>query len=612
MRQLRKSTPPGTRQDPGRVARTRTIARGKWASARESGKGNAIATVTRGKWASALVVGLVLVLTGCGPTSTTTPTPSVTPTMSTTPSATPVPPSPGPQTNPVDRSKISNGGIFHLGVTAFPGSWNPWNMSVFNLNPVIDAMTPRLFATAADGTLQWDPDWLASQPLVTYSTTPGQAMTVTYSLNPKAVWSDGMPITAADFEATWQACTTVPGPACQDREFNHVTGVSAGTSPGQVVVSYDVADPGWAYTFARGPFRADFVSNPTLRDATWTSLTGQNAVFSGPYAFGSFDGTTMTLLPNPLWWGASPKLDSIKVTVATPDNAILQYMRQNLDSFWVNDVNLYAQAAAVSGIQIRRDSGTSTRVLLMNCTTGPLADPDVRQAILLGLDRRALGASDLAGWKWDGSVLNSPLWVREQSSYTDLTQSSANSSPTVFTTAAATALLDRDGWQTGPDGVRSKNGVQLAWDFLVPNGDTLTENEGFQLRTQLAGLGIKVNLSYADPADVPDLLSSGQYAMTATTEAVTTPLAAAARFTAGNPEGFSDPQVDSLYQQAVSQPDPAQLTVLLDELAQRVWQTTPVIPLYEVPTVLMTRPGLANYGPGGLGTILWENVGWAT
>ena len=41
---------------------------------------------------------------------------------------------------------------------------------------------------------------------------PGDAaMTVTFEINPDAVWEDGSPITAADFECTWQASLNTPG-----------------------------------------------------------------------------------------------------------------------------------------------------------------------------------------------------------------------------------------------------------------------------------------------------------------------------------------------------------------------------------------------------------------
>ena len=36
-------------------------------------------------------------------------------------------------------------------------------------------------------------------------------MTITYDINPDAVWDDGSPITAVDFAATWDAALNTPG-----------------------------------------------------------------------------------------------------------------------------------------------------------------------------------------------------------------------------------------------------------------------------------------------------------------------------------------------------------------------------------------------------------------
>ena len=46
---------------------------------------------------------------------------------------------------------------------------------------------------------------LNSQLLESASVTSSSPQTVVYKLNPKAVWSDGTPITADDFIYNWQA-----------------------------------------------------------------------------------------------------------------------------------------------------------------------------------------------------------------------------------------------------------------------------------------------------------------------------------------------------------------------------------------------------------------------
>ena len=40
---------------------------------------------------------------------------------------------------------------------------------------------------------------------------PAGGMTVTYNLNPDAVWDDGTPITSADLECTYRASLNTPG-----------------------------------------------------------------------------------------------------------------------------------------------------------------------------------------------------------------------------------------------------------------------------------------------------------------------------------------------------------------------------------------------------------------
>src|SRR5262249_13950000 len=62
------------------------------------------------------------------------------------------------------------------------------------------ATLPRAFRPEADGTPQWSRDLLASEPVLV--TEPKQV--VTYRINPKAVWSDGKPITWEDFQAQWK------------------------------------------------------------------------------------------------------------------------------------------------------------------------------------------------------------------------------------------------------------------------------------------------------------------------------------------------------------------------------------------------------------------------
>ena len=425
-------------------------------------------------------------------------------------------------------------------------------------------------------------------------------MSVIYALNPRAIWSDGAPITIADFQATWQACAATPGPLCADRGFEHVTGIESGIY-GQVVVTYDGPYADWPDTFARGPSRAEVVTD----HGTWAGLGGHQGAFSGPYVYSSSTSTSVTLMRNPLWWGPYPKLDTIEISVES--DPVLAYLQQDLDGFWVADANLFARASALAGIQVRRSIGADGRYIAMNCAVGPLADPAVRRAVLMSLDRTRLSASDLAGWKWDGTLLNSPVWLPGQAQYVDLVAVAKDP----FDLKTAMALLDENGWEVADSGIRTKHGVELTWEFLIPQGDSLAENEAFGLRAQLATLGVNLELRYVDPGQFDTNLAEGEYGMAGVTYHHTTSLASAARYSTGNVYSYSSSEADALITRAQTQLDPADQASTLADLADVLWADPPVIPLYEFPEVFLVRDGLANYGPDELGTLLWENIGWS-
>ncbi len=77
-------------------------------------------------------------------------------------------------------------------------SWGYWMLNVNTMPRAFDAVNDN-------GTYSYVPsELLTGEPDL--STSPQQV--VTYHLNPNAVWSDGEPITSADFKYTWSQITT--------------------------------------------------------------------------------------------------------------------------------------------------------------------------------------------------------------------------------------------------------------------------------------------------------------------------------------------------------------------------------------------------------------------
>jgi peptide/nickel transport system substrate-binding protein len=67
--------------------------------------------------------------------------------------------------------------------------------------------------------------------------------------------------------------------------------------------------------------------------------------------------------------------------------------------------------------------------------------------------------------------------------------------PYPYDSARANAMLDGAGWKRGPDGVRAKNGVRLAFELLIPN--SLLSNDvaaGFNADMRDIGIAVSVHL----------------------------------------------------------------------------------------------------------------------
>src|SRR5690242_16847938 len=105
---------------------------------------------------------------------------------------------------------ITNGGTLTVGAEQEPdcfdwidacggSSWGSW-MGQYQTVPRVFDPIPQ-----GGGVLKNEPSALVTG-MPTFSATPVE--TITYHINPKAVWSDGTPITCNDFKYTWQQIAT--------------------------------------------------------------------------------------------------------------------------------------------------------------------------------------------------------------------------------------------------------------------------------------------------------------------------------------------------------------------------------------------------------------------
>ena len=261
------------------------------------------------------------------------------------------PPPPGPAASDVsaaDRDAIRDGGTLRWAVDAVPATLNVYQPEAGPDSELLaGALLPSLFRLDDHGRPTADPDYLGSAE----STPPGQSpQVVTYRLNPKAVWSDGAPLSAADFTAQRHALDGGDPAyrASRPAGYDAIDSVSQGADAHEVKVTFKQPYAQWRALFSP-LYPASVTATP---DAFNQPLAAGFRTSGGPFALADYDGTAgrAGLTRNPRWWGDVPKAERIDF-VAVPAAGRLDALDQGrLDVAALTGTVDRAAAAPLGGV----------------------------------------------------------------------------------------------------------------------------------------------------------------------------------------------------------------------------------------------------------------------
>jgi peptide/nickel transport system substrate-binding protein len=291
--------------------------------------------------------------------------------------------------NPQPRDKVRDGGDLRLPMSFFPNSFN-YNYvdgASVPLSDLAHAVLPYLFTGTADGEYAINHDYLTSADVT--SNTP---QVITYTINPKATWSDGTPFSWRDFEAYWHS-SNGSDPAYQTSGttgYDDISSVTRGVDDKQAVITYRKPYAEWQNLFSPF-FPASLTSTPAAFNSAWkTSM----AVTAGPFTIDSIDPTakTITLKRDPKWWGTPAKLDRVILKQYDPAALPDALANNEIDYYEIgSDVNLLRRAQSTPGAAVRdAPSRYYSQITLNGATGSPLAELALRQAIAQGIDRAAV------------------------------------------------------------------------------------------------------------------------------------------------------------------------------------------------------------------------------
>lgn len=231
------------------------------------------------------------------------------------------------------------------------------------------------------------------------------AKTWTFKLDPKAVFSDGSPITAADVKGSWEVSAM---PAAKSARVAQVLSGVVGyadlsvgkgstlagvTTPdaGTVVVALEASDPVFFERVANHivPItKASAVRGSDGNEIQDWFTPGKNAVYSGPFKLTSIDidQGVLTFEPNEHFFGPKPKLTRVEIhTVEDPvtATALIKSGKYNAHSELTTSTivqDLGKEFAAGPIIP-------TSQHFWFNQSRKPFDDPKVRQALILAIDR---------------------------------------------------------------------------------------------------------------------------------------------------------------------------------------------------------------------------------
>jgi peptide/nickel transport system substrate-binding protein len=509
--------------------------------------------------------------------------------------------------NPHDPATLRDGGNLRLPLTAFPDNFNELNIdgNTSDTGEVVTPTLPGAFITQADGTLKLNTDYFTGAELT--GTNP---QVVTYTINPKATWSDGAPMTWEDLKSE------VDADSGKDKRyliasragFERVKSVTQGVDDRQAVITFAEPYAEWKAMFAGGIQPRSMTSSPDVFNKGQLEAPGPSA---GPFIVSTIDRTSqrIVLTRNPRWWGAKPRLDSITYLVLD-NSAVIPALQNNaVDAAGVSTLDDMVIAQRTRGIVIRRASSPTWFHFTFNGAPGGImADERMRLAICRGIDRQAIVDIVQHGMTPHPVPLNNHIYVDGQIGYQN------NSAPGDYNPDQARRDLDALGWKVNGS-VREKDGEQLTVRDVFFDAQS-NRQIAMVAQNNLAQIGVKLVL---DPKPgngfFSQYVSVGDFDITQFGWAGNAfPLSALPQiYTSDGDSNFGrigSAEIDAKIDQTLSELDPDKARALANQVDTMIWQEGFNLPLYQSPGNIAVRSDLANFGAHGLADVIYTAIGF--
>ena len=524
-----------------------------------------------------------------------------------------LPSAPATGSAPAPLAPLAPAATLTIGLAGEPANWNPLAAPARPdpaLALVVEAVLPSAFVAGPAATPTRNTALLLSA-----TETPVSPETVVYRIDPRAVWSDGVPITAADFVATWEAQSGQPRyrdvggraytPAATDG-YRQISSVSAAPAdPDQVTVRFASPYSDWESLFA--PLLPAHVVHAVGFDHGFTDPV-TSLVSGGPFLVQSYaPGDDVVLVRNPRWWGPAAGLATLDVAFVSSASVAAEGLEQGQLDAAVSAFTpaLVTALRATPRLTVSVAGAGAFDDLVLGERGGPLAVRAVRMAVMLAVDRQAVARSAEAGGDTAAAPLaNRTYWPGVPGSPDKA--SVLGPAGTGPARARAVQLLEAAGGVTHGSTLMF-DGTPVHLTLAVETSSPLAAEEVSAVVAGCRALGIAVTIIPRPAATTHPFVPPDGMALVSTARIVS-PAAAAETYATGggaNLSGYSSPVMDGLLLRLANAPTGPERNELVDQVDAQAWNDAVDLPLLAVPEVLAYQSRYANLtaapSPSGLG-----------
>jgi peptide/nickel transport system substrate-binding protein len=526
-------------------------------------------------------------------------------------------------------SAVKSGGTFTYAIDQDVAGFNILQAtdSEFVLQEILNQTWPSAYVPTNTLHLQLDTNYVTSATV-----TSSSPQTIVYQINPKAVWSDGVPINADDFIYNWQAqsgnpkFTDVGGKAFEPAStagYSQIKSVTSSNGGKTATVVFSKPFGDWQSLFS--PMIPAHIAKTVGFNAGFQTFNAAVKVSGGPFEMQSYtQGQDVVEVRNPKWWGTPTPLDKLVFRIFADDNQIPPAL-QNSEVNGANPAQASLQfkdaITAVPNLTTNIIPGLEFQHMDFNQANPYLAKLDVRQAIAYGTNRADMVNRIVGPITAAVKPLNNRIYMPNQPQYQDTSGGLGAYDP-----AKAKQLLQASGMTMGSDGYFHPSsgpqaGKDLTFSISTTSGEPVRSEIEQLFQSYMKTIGIKINIQNYSASTLFGTVGPKSEFDIIEFAWVSTPFASGnisiycsytnSSLCGQNWDHYANSQVDTLLNQAASSLDPATAAGLYNQADALLWKDMVTLPLFQQPQLYTWNSTYGNVlpNPSNLG-LTWNAQTW--